>query len=68
MSVAALVGALLAGLFTLIFLLDGVRRAYRGKRQIGVRVLVITTLLSVLTGIFTIWQLAQVVQQFTFQW
>jgi hypothetical protein len=67
-SVAVFVGALLAGLFTLIFLLDGVRRAYRGKQQAGVRVLVITTLLSVLTGIFTIWQLAQVVQQFTFQW
>jgi hypothetical protein len=67
-SVAVLVGALLAGLFTLIFLLDGVRRVYGGRGGVGVRVLVITTLLSVLTGIFTIWQLAQVVQQFAFQW
>jgi hypothetical protein len=68
MSTAVLVIALVSGLFTLIFILTAVLRLFRGAVRIGVRALLVTTLLSVLTGIFTIWQLLQVVQQFEFHW
>jgi hypothetical protein len=68
MSTVVLIVALLSGLFTLLFILDGVRRIYTRAARIGARILLVTTLLSVLTGIFTIWQLAQVLQQFDFHW
>jgi len=68
MSTAVLIVALLSGLFTLIFILTTVLRLFRGAVRIGVRALLVTTLVSVLTGIFTIWQLVQVVQQFQFHW
>ena len=68
MSTVVLIAALLSGLFTLLFILDGVRRIYTRAARIGARILLVTTLLSVLTGIFTIWQLVQVAQQFEFHW
>lgn len=68
MTTVVLIVALLSGLFTLIFILDGVRRIFTRAARIGMRILLITTVLSVLTGIFTIWQLVQVVQQFQFHW
>jgi hypothetical protein len=68
MSTVVLIVALLSGLFTLLFILDGVRRIYRRAARIGLRVLIVTTVLSALTGIFTIWQLMQVLQQFEFHW
>jgi hypothetical protein len=64
MSTVVLIVALLSGLATLIFILDGVRRVFTRATRIGVRVLLVTTVLSLLTGIFTVWQLVQVVQQF----
>lgn len=67
MSAALLIIALLSGLFTVIFILDGVRRIYARALKIGMRALLITTVLSLLTGIFTIWQLVQVFQQLEFR-
>jgi hypothetical protein len=68
MTTVVLIVALVSGLFTLLFILAGVRRLYMRAVRIGLRVLLITTVLSVLTGIFTIWQLVQVLQQFEFHW
>jgi hypothetical protein len=55
--------ALLSGLCTLAFIFDGVRRAFAGSRAPGMRLLIVTTALSIITALFTLWQLALVLQQ-----
>ena len=55
--------ALLSGLFTLVFILNGVRRALGGSQMVGSRQLIVTTVLSIVSGVFTLWQLVLVLQQ-----
>ena len=66
MQVALLVVALVCGLATVIFILIGLRRAFVGHKKLGARALVLATVFSVLTGVFTIWQLVLVAQQLSF--
>jgi hypothetical protein len=68
MTTAVLIVALLSGLCTLLFVLDGVRRVYTRSGGIGPRAMLVTAGLSALTAIFTIWQVVQVVRQFEFHW
>lgn len=63
MQSALLVVALIAGLATVIFIVSGLRRAFVRHQTLGVRTLVLTSIFSVLTGVFTIWQLVLVAQQ-----
>ena len=63
MQTALLVAALLSGLLTVVFIAGGLRRALVRHRALGTRALVLTTVCSALTGIFTIWQLVLVAQQ-----
>jgi hypothetical protein len=55
--------ALLSGACTLMFIVNGARRALTGSRTVGARQLIVTTMLSIITGIFTLWQLVLVLQQ-----
>jgi hypothetical protein len=63
MQTALLVIALLSGLLTAVFIASGLRHALVRHQALGTRALVLTTMCSVLTGIFTIWQLVLVAQQ-----
>lgn len=55
--------ALICGLLTLVFILNGLRTLRRGDAQLGRRGLMISLLLSLLTILFTIWNLVQTLQQ-----
>jgi hypothetical protein len=55
--------ALLSGLLTVVFIVGGLRRALVQHKALGARTLVLTTVFSLLTGVFTIWQLVLVAQQ-----
>lgn len=63
MQIALLLVALVSGLATVAFLIGGLRRMVVQHKTLGRRALVLTTVLSLLTGIFTIWQLVLVAQQ-----
>lgn len=67
MSGVITVVAFLSGLCTLAFIFDGVRRAFAGSRAPGLRLLIVTSALSIVTGLFTLWQLALVLQQLSIQ-
>ena len=62
MSTALLALALLSGLATVIFILNGLRLAFVRHQRIGARALLFTTLLSLVTLGFTAWQLIQLLQ------
>lgn len=63
MAVVLLIAALISGLLTLVFILNGLRMGRRGDAQRNARGLIIISLLSLLTAIFTIWNLVQTLQQ-----
>jgi hypothetical protein len=63
MQVALLVAALISGLLTVVFIVCGLHRALVRHEALGVRALVLTSVFSLLTGAFTIWQLVLVAQQ-----
>ncbi len=63
MSIAVIIIALLSGLVTVAFILSGLRSAFVRHRKIGVRALLLTTVFSLLTGAFTLWQLILLIQQ-----
>ena len=63
MEVGLLVVALVSGLATVVFIVTGLRRALVGHKRLGMRALVVTSVFSLLTGVFTIWQLVLVAQQ-----
>lgn len=62
MSTVLLALALVSGLATVIFILNGVRVAFVRHRRIGARALLFTSLLSLVTMGFTAWQLIQLLQ------
>ena len=66
MQVGLLLVALISGLLTVIFIVSGLRRALVQHKTIGIRTLVLTTFLSLATGVFTLWQLVLVAQQLHF--
>jgi hypothetical protein len=55
--------ALASGLATVIFIVVGLRRAFQRHETLGVRTLALTSVFSLLTGAFTIWQLVLVAAQ-----
>jgi dolichol kinase len=63
MQVGLLLVALVSGLATVVFIVTGLRRAIVGHKSLGMRALVLTTIVSLLTGVFTVWQLVLVAQQ-----
>lgn len=63
MQLGLLIVSLVCGLATVLFIVFGLRRAFVRNSTLGMRALLLTTLFSVLTGVFTIWQLVLVVQQ-----
>ena len=63
MRIGLLVVALVSGLLTVVFIVGGLRRAVARHQRLGVRALVLTTIFSLLTGVFTIWQLVLVAAQ-----
>lgn len=63
MSSLVTLAALLSGACTLVFIVSGARRALTGSRTVGTRQLFVTTILSIITGVFTLWQLVLVLQQ-----
>ena len=63
MQVGLLIAALVSGLATVIFIVSGLHRAVVRHKALGLRTLVLTTIFSLLTGVFTIWQLVLVAQQ-----
>jgi hypothetical protein len=63
LSALLLIVALVSGLATVVFILSGLRRALRRHQTLGLRALVTTTVVSLLTSAFTIWQLVLVAQQ-----
>lgn len=58
--------ALVSGLVTVIFILNGLRQVFVRHRTLGMRALVMTTVVGLLTGAFTVWQLVVVAQQLHF--
>jgi dolichol kinase len=66
MQIALLVVALVSGLATVVFIVSGLRRALVRHKTVGIRAFVLTTVFSLLTGVFTIWQLVLVAQQLHF--
>jgi hypothetical protein len=68
MDTLLLVMVLVCGLFTLFFILNTVRKLYMRAPRSSVRTLLVTTVLSVLTVILTLWQLADVLGQFKISW
>jgi hypothetical protein len=63
-QVGLLVVALVSGVLTVVFIVTGLRRALVRHRALGVRALLMTTACSLLTAVFTIWQLVLLAQQF----
>jgi hypothetical protein len=63
MQAGLLVAALVSGVLTVVFIAGGLHRAIVRHKRLGLRTLVLTTLFSLLTGVFTIWQLVLVAQQ-----
>jgi len=63
MQIGLLLVALVSGLATVALLIGGLRRMFVQHKTLGRRALVLTTVFSLLTGIFTIWQLVLVAQQ-----
>jgi hypothetical protein len=61
-----LIVALVSGLLTVIFIVSGLRQAFVRHKKLGMCALVLTTVFSLLTGVFTIWQLVLVAQQLHF--
>jgi hypothetical protein len=63
MPVGLLLVALGSGLATVVFIVSGLRRALVQHKTLGLRALVLTTVVSLLTGVCTLWQLVLVAQQ-----
>jgi hypothetical protein len=63
MQVALLLVGVVSGLATVVFIVSGLRRAFVQHKPLGMRALVLTTVFSLLTAIFTIWQLVLTAQQ-----
>ncbi len=63
MQVGLLLVAFVCGLATVVFIMTGLRRALVQHKRLSMRALVLTTVASLLTGVFTIWQLVLVAQQ-----
>lgn len=63
MAIILLVAAIISGLLTLVFILNGLRTARQGDAHVGRRALIVSAVLSLLTAIFTIWNLVQTLQQ-----
>jgi hypothetical protein len=68
MDTVLLIAVLVCGLLTLFFILNTVRKLYLRAPRISVRTLLVTTALSVLTAILTLWQLVNVLGQFQISW
>ena len=68
MDTLLLVIVLVCGLLTLFFILNTMRKLYMRAPRISVRTLLVTTALSVLTAILTLWQLVDVLGQFKISW
>jgi hypothetical protein len=68
MDTVLLTAVLVCGLLTLFFILNSVRKLYIRAPRIGVRTLLVTTALSVLTAFLTLWQLADVLARFKISW
>jgi hypothetical protein len=68
MDTILLTAVLVCGLLTLFFILNTVRKLYIRAPRISMRTLLVTTGLSVLTAFLTLWQLADVLGQFTISW
>jgi hypothetical protein len=62
MSTVVTALALVSGVVTVVFILNGLRMAFVRHQRIGVRGLLLTTCFSLLTGAFTLWQLFQLLQ------
>src|SRR5262249_53679916 len=62
MQVGLLLVAFISGLATVVFIVSGLRQAQVQRKTLGRRALVLTTVFSLLTGVFTIWQLVLVAQ------
>lgn len=58
-----LIVALISGAVTVFFIVSGLRRAFVRHKTLGTRALVLTSICSLLTGVFTIWQLVLVARQ-----
>ena len=63
MQVGLLIASLFCGLATVLFIVGGLRRAFVRSGKLGMRALLLTTIFSLLTGVFTIWQLVLAAQQ-----
>lgn len=63
MPIGLLLVAFGSGLATVVFIVSGLRRAIVQHKTLGLRALVLTTVVSLLTGVFTLWQLVLVAQQ-----
>ncbi len=63
MQVALSGVALASGLATVVFIVVGLRRAFLRHEALGVRTLALTSVFSLLTGAFTVWQLVLVAAQ-----
>ena len=68
MDTVLLTAVLVCGLLTLFFILNTVRKLYMRTSRISVRTLLVTTVLSALTALLTLWQLVDVLGQFTISW
>jgi hypothetical protein len=68
MDTVVLTAVLVCGLLTFIFILNTVRKLYMRAPRISVRTLLVTVVLSVLTALLTLWQLADVLGQFKISW
>ena len=63
MQGALLIVALVSGVATVVFIGRGLHRALAQHEPLDRRALVLTSILSLLTAIFTIWQLVLTAQQ-----
>ena len=68
MEIVLLTAVLACGLLTFVFILNTIRKLYMRTPRIGVRTLLVTTALSVLTAFLTLWQLVEVLGQFKISW
>jgi hypothetical protein len=68
MDTVLLTAVLVCGLLTFVFILNTMRKLYMRAPRTSVRTLLITTLLSALTALLTLWQLVDVLGQFKISW
>jgi len=68
MDTVLLTAVLVCGLLTFVFILNTMRKLYMRAPRTSVRTLLITTLLSALTALLSLWQLVDVLGQFKISW